>query len=150
VIRCALLCLLALLLGGCYTTTTRNAYRVQGTAVGQPVDVVVEGGSSADAGVDVGAAVSGALAAVRGDVKGIMEAMASKMPPPVDVKGIMDAIATRPPPPPVDNTALYATGGTAIAALLAAWLKSQSDAKAHKADADEAWDRLAPPTTPKA
>jgi len=132
VIRCALLCLLALLLGGCYTTTTRNAYRVQGTAVGQPVDVVVEGGSSADAGVDVGAAVSGALAAVRGDVK-----------------GIMDAIATR-PPPPVDNTALYATGGTAIAALLAAWLKSQSDAKAHKADADEAWDRLAPPTTPKA
>lgn len=147
-IRCALLGVLALLMGGCFTTTTRNAYRVQGTAAGQLVDVVVEGGSSADAGVDVGAAVSGALAAVRGDVKGIMEAMASKMPPPVDVKGIVDAIASR-PQPPVDNTALYATGGTAIAALLAAWLKSQRDANAHKADADEAWNRLAPPVPPK-
>lgn len=126
-IRYALLVTLALLLGGCYTTTTRNAYRVQGTAAGQPVDVVVDGGSSADAGVDVGAALSGALAAVRGDVKGITDALASKIPP------------------PVDNTALYVTGGTALAALMAAWLKSQRDASAHKADADEAWDRLAPP-----
>lgn len=127
---------LAVLLGlaGCVQTETRAAYRVTGQAVGQPVDVVVSGGSASDSGVDPVAAVSAVVGAMRGDLA-----------------QVRDAIKAQPlQPPAADNTPLYAAGGTAVAALLAALLQARKTAADHKADADEAWSKLVTPPAPKA
>lgn len=145
-------CILAALacLSGCYQTETRNAYRVSGQLAGQPADLVVQGGSSSDAGVDPVAAVSGVVAALRGDVAQVAAAVKAQPPPlpPVPPETIAAAVVKAQPQP--DNTALYTTGGAALAGLLAAFLQARKAAADHKADADDAWERLAPPTPAKA
>lgn len=148
-IRAAIIAAAVLLLAGCWQSETRAAYRVSGQVAGQAVDATIQGGSASDAGVDPVAAITGVVAALRGDVAQVAAAVKAQPPPqpPVPAREIAAAViqAQPPAPPPTDNTAIYATGGTALAGLFAAFLQARKAAADHKADADAAWDRLAPP-----
>lgn len=147
--KLALLLALAVCLGGCFQTETRTAYRVTGSAGEAAVDLTVQGASASDSGLDPSAAVAGVVAAMRGDIRGLADAIKAQPPPPPPVPAAEVAAAVvKAQPPPADNAPLYTAGGTALAAMLVALLQARKAAADHKADADEAWGKLLPSSTP--
>lgn len=148
----ALLCLalLAAGLAGCGLVSTRTdtAAHYTGTVAGQPVDIIGREASTASTDVDVAAVVTAATAGLRGDVAQLAAVVKSQPPPPAVptaaevAAAVVQAQPAQPEPSPINAPA---AGGIASAAVLGllAWLKSR-EASRHRADADAAWDRLAP------
>lgn len=110
--------LAGLLLGGCWQSQTRTAYRATGQLGGQAVDLSVSGAGSSDAGIDASAAVQGALAALRGDLAGLSKAVASQ-PPPVPAAELAAAIRPELAAAKPATVTGSSTADTALAALLA-------------------------------
>lgn len=104
-----------LLLGGCYQSRASSQYHVVGTFNGQPVELSMQGAEATDAGLDPMAAVQAALAALRGDLTGIADAIAAAPPPtPPLAPEALEAAVRRAAPPPATLT-----GSSLIDTLLA-------------------------------
>jgi hypothetical protein len=146
----ALLFVGLLILPGCTLSETRSTSSssgtLSGTIDGKPVELAFVGGSEAKATQSVDSA---ALAASVGKAVGatVAEAVKAAVPGAAELSAAVKAVL--PPPPADDGTAKVIAGGgaaaTALSLLLAA-LKAREAAR-HRADADDAWDRLAPPST---
>jgi len=151
VIRAALLAGVLLLAAGCVSSRTQSAYRITGDVQGQPVALVVQGASAGSAGVDFGAVVQSALAGVRGDLASALTALHARAEWRQERSvALVDGFERlRDAADDESSAPLYAAGGSALLALLAALAQSMRTAAAHKRDADDAWDRLVPPPSSK-
>jgi hypothetical protein len=135
-------------LAGCFSSNTReqtvSVETRQGIEQGQPTNVVVKRQESTDAeskaGVDVAAVVTGAIAAMQGNLLGAIDKM---KPQPVSFTPLEDKfdaltkLMTK-PEDPVFPTGEVVGGGASVLLALMAYLKHK-EAKAARNEADESY-----------
>lgn len=134
-----------IMLTGCVGSNTReqsvSVETRQGIEAGQPTQMVIKRQESTEAeskaGVDVATAVTAAMAGFRGDLLGAMDKL---KPQPINfspMESKLDALtaAMTKPGEPVFPTGEVAGGGVAIAAALAAYLKSREAKQAREGHA---------------
>lgn len=79
--RLAALALVLVTLGGCVQSQARTVFKLSGDLDGKPVTLTAEAATTESTGVDVPGAIQGAVAALRGDLRGVLEAVQTAPPP---------------------------------------------------------------------
>lgn len=130
ILACVLLCVA---LSGCSAfTRSQQSYEITGTLNGEPVRISIDGESQVRTTVQPDPAVMAQVA------KAAADAIKAQIPGMPQIEAAIAAAA--PKPSGFDGTTGGAIGAAGGLGLLA--LKALLDARSHKRDGDEAWERL--------